>query len=309
MEKNFSKILKGEILSSIFYVAFGMCLILIPDQTVNIICKVIFGLILIAAGLYHIVIYIAEKEKATILDLFTGVITTVLGIFLFFTPQIVIKLLPYLLGAFVLVDSIWKLKGTYRMKKAESDLWKILLIGTVIFIGLGAAILVYPFLSVSKMILFCGCILTVNGVADIIFLIMTKTVLKKAAKLPQEKEKKKLFGKKKKKAEKPVEMPVELESEQTAQKTVEPDKAQPEMKDKVQMETQQENVLEIDTLETAESETMEVEKERIEDERIEDEEVVMDSKWRKPDEELESPRKEIQEMLKNHDEPLEEWKD
>lgn len=305
MEKKFSNILKGEILSSVFYVAFGLCLILIPDQTVNIICKVIFGLILIVAGLYHIVIYAAEKEKATILDLFTGVITAVLGIFLFFTPQIVIKLLPYLLGAFVLVDSIWKLKGTYRMKKAESDLWKILLIGTVIFIGLGAAILVYPFLSVPKMILFCGCVLTVNGVVDIAFLIMIKTVLKKAAKLPQEeKEKKKLFGKKKKKAKKSVEMPVELEPEQTAQEILEPSKEQTEMQDKVQAETQQENASEIETLETAEAETVEVEKER-----IEDEELVMDGEWRQPDEEMESPGKEIQEMLKNHDEPLEEWKD
>lgn len=304
MGKKFSNILKGEILSSVFYMAFGLCLILIPDQTVNIICKVIFGLILIVAGLYHIVIYAAEKEKATILDLFTGVITAVLGIFLFFTPQIVIKLLPYLLGAFVLVDSIWKLKGTCRMKKAESDLWKILLIGTVIFIGLGVAILVYPFLSVPKMILFCGCVLTVNGAVDTVFLIMIKTVLKKATKLPHEKEKKKLFGKKKKKAEKSVEMPIELEPEQTAQKTVEPDKAQTETQDKVQEETQQENDPEIETLETAEAEIVEIEKEK-----IEDEEFVMDGEWRQPDEKMESPGKEIQEMLKNHDEPLEEWKD
>ena len=42
-----------------------------------------------------------------------------LGIFLFFTPQIVIKILPYLLGALVLVDSIWKIKGSYRLKKAQ----------------------------------------------------------------------------------------------------------------------------------------------------------------------------------------------
>ena len=119
MGKRVSKIFRGEIISSVFYLAFGLCLILIPDQTVNI----------IAAGIYHIVIYAAEKEKATILDLFTGVIVMVLGVFLFFTPQIVIKILPYLLGAFVLVDSIWKIKGSYRLKKAERGRWKALFIG------------------------------------------------------------------------------------------------------------------------------------------------------------------------------------
>ena len=127
MGRKISNILKGEIVSSIFYIALGLCLLLIPDQTVNIICKVIFGLIMIAAGVYHVGIYVAEKEKSTILDLFTGVITMVLGVFLFFTPQIVIKILPYLLGAFVLVDSFWKLKGTHRLRKAELGMWKIFL--------------------------------------------------------------------------------------------------------------------------------------------------------------------------------------
>ena len=49
MGRKISNILKGEIVSSIFYIALGLCLLLIPDQTVNIICKVIFGLIMIAA--------------------------------------------------------------------------------------------------------------------------------------------------------------------------------------------------------------------------------------------------------------------
>ena len=144
-----SDFLKSEILSSVFYLAFGLCLLLVPDQTVNIICKIVFGLVMIASGIYHIVIYTAEKEKATILDLFTGVIAMVLGIFLFFTPQIVIKILPYLLGALVLVDSIWKIKGSYRLKKAQRGRWKIILIGCLVFIALGVSMLLYSFLSVT----------------------------------------------------------------------------------------------------------------------------------------------------------------
>ena len=69
MGKKVSDFLKSEILSSVFYLAFGLCLLLVPDQTVNIICKIVFGLVMIASGIYHIVIYTAEKEKATILDL------------------------------------------------------------------------------------------------------------------------------------------------------------------------------------------------------------------------------------------------
>ena len=53
MEKKTSKFLRGEILSSICYIVLGLCLVLIPDQTVNIICKVVFGLVMIAAGIYQ----------------------------------------------------------------------------------------------------------------------------------------------------------------------------------------------------------------------------------------------------------------
>ena len=207
MGKKISNFLKGEIVSSVFYLAFGLCLILIPDQTVNIICKIVFGLVMIAAGVYHIAIYAAEKEKATILDLFTGVIVTVLGIFLFFTPQIVIRILPYLLGAFVLVDSIWKIKGSYRLKKAERGRWKILFIGCLIFIALGISMLFYSFMSVTKMILFSGIILTADGAVDIVFLVMLRLGMRKTEKLRNEK------PKEDKKQEKPE--PVETDSEES----------------------------------------------------------------------------------------------
>lgn len=342
MGKKISNILKGEIVSSIFYLAFGLCLILIPDQTVNIICKIVFGLVMIAAGIYHIAIYAAEKEKATILDLFTGVIVMVLGIFLFFTPQIVIRILPYLLGAFVLVDSIWKIKGSYRLKKAERGRWKILLIGCLIFIVLGISMLFYSFMSVTKMILFSGIILTADGVVDIVFLIMFKLGMRKAEKLRNEKPKEE--------AKQETLEPVETGSAYTtdyAEKTgaaeniaetgsqksnaelyseyagndedlSEPERA-PENPTENQTEDQTENPMDdsdqADGLDKVENGTdgqmaesnLELETEETADEA--DAKVILDKKVYSADEDVESPNKEIREMLKNHDEPLEEWKD
>ena len=80
MGKRFSKILKGQITSSAFYILLGLCLIFMPVKTVDVICKVVFGLVLIGAGCYHVYIYVREKENATILDLFSGEIVLVLGL-------------------------------------------------------------------------------------------------------------------------------------------------------------------------------------------------------------------------------------
>lgn len=317
MGKKISNFLKGEIVSSIFYLAFGLCLILIPDQTVNIICKIVFGLVMIAAGIYHIAIYAAEKEKATILDLFTGVIVMVLGIFLFFTPQIVIRILPYLLGAFVLVDSIWKIKGSYRLKKAERGRWKILLIGCLIFIALGISMLFYSFMSVTKMILFSGIILTADGAVDIVFLIMLRLGMRKAEKLRDEKPKEEARQEKSE--------PVETDSEEnntesypeytennenssesdinTAYQTEDSTEGSMENSDQADSSDQAENSTDDQVSEA----NLELETEETADEA--DAKVILDKKVYSADANVESPNREIREMLKNHDEPLEEWKD
>ena len=285
MGKKVSDFLKSEIISSVFYLAFGLCLILIPDQTVNIICKIVFGLIMIASGVYHIVIYTAEKEKATILDLFTGVIVMVLGIFLFFTPQIVIRILPYLLGAFVLVDSIWKIKGSYRLKKAQRGRWKIIFVGCLVFIALGVSMLFYSFMSVTQMILFSGIILTADGAADIVFLIMIRLGMRKSEKLLDAKE--------------PEEKSVLSWNEPEAADLNKEEQEKTSDEDKTEWENAansqaQETEIEIETEKTADAA---------------DADTILDENVQTSDEDVESPGREIREMLKNDDEPLEEWKD
>ena len=285
MGKKVSDFLKSEIISSVFYLAFGLCLILISDQTVNIICKIVFGLIMIASGIYHIVIYTAEKEKATILDLFTGVIVMVLGIFLFFTPQIVIRILPYLLGAFVLVDSIWKIKGSYRLKKAQRGRWKIIFLGCLVFIALGVSMLFYSFMSVTQMLLFSGIILTADGAADIVFLIMIRLGMRKSEKLPDEKE----------------------PEEKSVLSWNEPETADLNKEEQEKTSDEDKTEWEKDTNSQAQETEMEIETEKTAD--AADADTILDANVQTSDEDVESPGREIREMLKNNEEPLEEWKD
>ena len=182
MGEKINNILKGEIISSVFYVLLGLCLILIPTQTVDVICKVVFGLILIGVGIYHIYIYIRGKVSATIMDLLSGVVVFVLGVFLFMTPSIVIKLLLWMLGAFVLVDSLWKFKGAFLLKKGGQKSWSALLIGSLIFIALGIVILFGRFPKIMTLLIFSGWVLVCDGVVDIILFIVMKLGLRKIAK-------------------------------------------------------------------------------------------------------------------------------
>lgn len=182
MGEKINNVLKGEIISSVFYILLGLCLILIPTQTVDVICKVVFGLILIGVGIYHIYIYIRGKATATIMDLLSGVVVFVLGVFLFMTPSIVIKLLPWMLSAFVLVDSLWKFKGAFLLKKGGHGAWSVLLIGSLVFIALGIVMLFGRFPKIMTLLIFSGWVLVCDGAADIVFFIIMKLGLRKIAK-------------------------------------------------------------------------------------------------------------------------------
>ena len=178
MWEKINNFLKGQIVTSIIYIALGACLAFMPVNTINVICKFVFGILLILVGFYHILIYILEKLNSTILDLFSGGVLMVIGIFLFMNPQIVVKLMPILLGTFILVDSIWSLKGSLKLKKRESGAWKFLLIGSLIFIGLGISLVINPFTMVKYTVIFAGWIFLCNGVVDLIYLIFLRRGLK-----------------------------------------------------------------------------------------------------------------------------------
>ena len=178
MWEKINNFLKGQIVTSIIYVALGACLAFMPVNMINVICKFIFGILLILVGCYHILLYILEKLNATILDLFSGGVLLVIGVFLFTNPQIVVKLLPVLLGTFILADSIWSLKGSLKLKKRGSGAWKFLLIGSLIFIGLGISLVINPFTMVKYTVIFAGWIFLCNGVVDLIYLILLRRGLK-----------------------------------------------------------------------------------------------------------------------------------
>lgn len=184
MEEKKNKILRGQIPTSVFYILFGLCLALMPVETVNVLCKVVFGMILIGAGLYHIFIFVREKENSTILDLFSGVIVLVIGVFLFMNPQVVIKLLTLMLGAFILVDSIWMLSGSRKLRKRKQSVWKGFLAISLVFIGLGILILVNPFSGIKMTVQVSGGIFVANGILDLIFYGILRHGLKKE--IPEE---------------------------------------------------------------------------------------------------------------------------
>ena len=173
--------LKTELASAIFFIIVGLFLTIFPTATVYVICKVVFGLLLILTGLYNIFMYLSERAETTVFNMLSGVIVLVLGLFLFNNPQIVVRLMHQLLGALILIDSVWLLRLAYKMKKASEDNWKFCMVVGIICVILGIIIVVNPFAKVRTTVIFSGVVFLINGIVDVVIYIVFRKDKKPAA--------------------------------------------------------------------------------------------------------------------------------
>lgn len=185
MSERINKFLKGELATSILYLILGLCMVAMPVGTVYFFSKIIFGAVMIGIGLYQVYIYLREKQGSTVLDMFAGGMLLVLGGFLFFNPQIVVKILPVLLGMFILIDSVWTIKGAVGLKKKNQPVWKVLLIGSLIFVA-AAIVLMVNLFELRITFLLAGWALLANGIVDLVFLFIIRRGMKMADKATED---------------------------------------------------------------------------------------------------------------------------
>ena len=192
MKQKVRTLLSGQIPVAIIFFILGLCLIFVPAATFNVISKVVFGLALIFSGLYHVVSYVFPRKgtESSALDLYPGVISMVLGIFLFTNPQLVRVLLPWVLGAFLVADCVWMLKGALQMRKHGIAMWEVLVAVSAIFIILGIVLVVNPFAQVKTMLSFAGWLLVIKAILDLILYIQLKKKLDVALAMQAQKTKK-----------------------------------------------------------------------------------------------------------------------
>ncbi|MBQ9065573.1 MAG: DUF308 domain-containing protein [Blautia sp.] len=174
IQKKIINFLKGEIAAAVFFILVGLCLVIFPVQTVDVICRIVFGILLVFAGLYNIGMYLSVRYQTTVFNMFAGVIVLVLGWFMFENPQIVVKLMPRLLGALLCVDSIWMIRTALKFKKAEISIWNMFLLAGLTGIILGIVTIINPFGKVRSTILFAGIVFLLKGAADVAFDILRK---------------------------------------------------------------------------------------------------------------------------------------
>lgn len=177
----------GFVVSSALYVLLGIVLIRFPDQSLRTVCY-FFGGVTLIYGLIRVITYFVQKREGFLFltDVVAGIILTGIGIFLLLTPEVVISIIPFIIGLLILFHSIMKIQRALQLKRVNYEKWWSMLILSLITAVLGALIIYNPFKTVSMMVRAIGIVLIVDGVINLASIFFTAHTVKKMTKIIDE---------------------------------------------------------------------------------------------------------------------------
>ncbi len=164
------KILKERFsLSSAATLAIGLLLVIYPDFTGKAICYLI-GAALISKGALGILARYRNKSlpQPVVFELMGGITTCFMGLFVIRRSAMLISIIPFVVGMFLLVSSVTSLQKAFEMKRLNYAKWNHGLIFTLIKLGLALVIVMNPFGTAMTLTRFIGACLVYDGATGLV---------------------------------------------------------------------------------------------------------------------------------------------
>jgi len=149
---------------SLGYVILGGIFLIFPELSLTTLCYA-FGILTIVYGIVHLITYFVKDRLVSVFryDMVIGILAVGLGILILICPQLVINILPILIGVFILLSSIMKIQNAVDLKRVEHPRWWLFLIFALISIALGVVLIWNPFEAASLLMMIIGASLCVDG--------------------------------------------------------------------------------------------------------------------------------------------------
>lgn len=180
MKEFLRKMTAGTVLCGIAYTVCGVLLMIWPETTGQTICYVGASIIL-AMGLLGVISYVrrlsypVEEMRG---DLATGLILIAVAIFIYIRQEMIVSLIPTLLGFVIIVDGIIKLQYALDLKRLQFEGWFFVLILAFFSIAFGIVLMGEPFEAVRTMMMVLGVGLVFSGITNLITTLFVRKKVK-----------------------------------------------------------------------------------------------------------------------------------
>lgn len=155
-------------LTAIFSILLGLVLAIWPDAT-KLAVSYLIGAALLVFGVIQVVRYFVYEVRLDLFryDFVSGLILLGAGVFFLMKPEIIVSILPVLLGITIVVDAAVKVQQSMDLMRAGYHRWWLVMLLAVLALGAGIILLVNPFEAASTLMLLIGIVLIYNGVTDL----------------------------------------------------------------------------------------------------------------------------------------------
>lgn len=164
------KILKERFsLSSVATLLIGLLLVIYPGFTGKVICYLIAAA-LIAKGAGSIMARYRNKSlpPPVVFELMGGISTIFIGLFVALRSEMLISIIPFVVGMFLLVSSVTSLQKALELKRMNYAGWNHGLIFTLIKLALALIIVMNPFGTAMTLTRFIGGCLVYDGATGLV---------------------------------------------------------------------------------------------------------------------------------------------
>jgi len=175
------KLFVSSMISSVILIIVGLFLVIRPESTLSLISYVLGG-ILVIIGTTSLVNYYKDKNSISTFELTYGILSLIAGLVIILNPKALVSLIPFVLGVWILISSLMKLKYVWDLNDTKNKSWITSLIITILMLILGIILVFNPFSGAVAITRMIGIFVIIYAVLDMVQSSIIKKNVKKAVK-------------------------------------------------------------------------------------------------------------------------------
>jgi len=166
-------------INAVIMIILGLILIIWPEILGNILCYMIGGALLLM-GVFQLIGFM-RGERLGFYNKFNatmGIVLVLLGIWVCVNPNVILSIIPVVVGVIVLIHGLMDIQYALDIKKSGTSKWWIALIVALITLGLGIFLVLHPFFLYQVTMILIGVSMLYDGASDLVLLFFARLAQK-----------------------------------------------------------------------------------------------------------------------------------
>lgn len=158
----------NSVLNALLYVIVGAVLVIYPGVAADLLCYVLGGVLLLC-GLIDLILFLRLRDGSlySAARLVAGIVLSCVGIWVMFQPKLIFSVVPWIVGALIVVHALQDLRCALLLKKNKALHWSGALLVALVTLVLGIVLITTAFETAMLAVRVIGVFLLADGLSDL----------------------------------------------------------------------------------------------------------------------------------------------